>query len=172
MELETAARRYLLAHPLSAGNVGTRVYKFRLQHPVEGTGLCAIVVNRGPGWATPDTVQTPEFPRLVIDVVADPSRVSITGEIAALDAEDKAFAVHRAIKPMWVYPQLNHTRIGGFGSRPGLMVVRSQRWAEPRILTEHVSRRASGRSGVLVDASSTDTVTVRCEYALTLAHDG
>jgi hypothetical protein len=158
MEMETAVRRYLLDHPLSAGAVGRRIYKRRLVETVEGTGLAAIVVDRGPGWATPDAVQSPEFPRLLLDVHADPSRAA-GGEIAADDAIDKALGVHRAVKPMFVFPQLRGMRIGGFGSRLGLLVVRCQRYTEPRLLTPHQAQQG-------------DTVAVRCEYALELAHDG
>ena len=165
MELLTAARRYLLEWPDTASLVQQRVYKERLGVVLDGTGLSAIVLTQGAGWASPDRVQSIEFPRLVVDCIADPQR-DPTGAITVLDAEDKARALTRAVMPAFTFPRLRGERIGGFGSRPGLLIVSSQMWAGPRPLRAgdyhtNAERQAAG-----------DTVLVRTEYALEVAHDG
>lgn len=136
-EVATAARRYLLGLADVASLVQQRVYKYALDVPVDGTGQAAVVVHPMPGWATPDPVQSSEFPRLAVDCHADPSRVPGTGEVAVADAEDKAFALARAIIPWFRYPRLWGEWMGGFGSRPGLYVVTTAQWAEPRIVEGH-----------------------------------
>jgi hypothetical protein len=157
MEIESAARRYLLSLQPVTGYVGQKVFKFRLQEPIEGTGGLAIVVNRQSGWAAPEQIGTTEKPRLSVDCWADPTRVVGSGEIQALDAEDKAYALARVVRPYFCYPYLRNVFIGAVGSNPGLRVVDSDCNIEPRLLEDHATDRG-------------DTVTVRIEFALSVQH--
>jgi hypothetical protein len=153
MEIESAARRYLLGIPEVAGYVGTRVFKFDLVEPLEGTGDRAVVVARQPGWRSPESVGTSEFPRLAVDCWADPTRVPDSGEIQTLDAADKAYALARVIRPWFCFPHLRNQWIGAFGSNPGLRVVDS----EPRMLEGH-------------PVAAGDMVAVRIEFSMTVMH--
>lgn len=132
MEIETAVRRHLLALPSATGYVSQRVYKFSLLDHVQGTQQRAIVVRRSNGWASPDTVQSSEYPILVVDFWADPTRDE-DGNKVADDAVDKAYAVFRAVDK-----DLHAKRDewwGAGGTNPGLRVISCARWAEPFHMT-------------------------------------
>ena len=141
------------------------MFKFRLGEQIDGTGRAAVVLTRGPGWASPDQVQSTEYPRLFVDSLADPTR-GPAGEIMVQDGEDRAFALAMTIRPWFRYPRLRGERMGSFGSRPGLLVISSQQWAEPRLI------RASDYHTILERKQAGDVVAVRTEYALEVVHDG
>jgi hypothetical protein len=164
MEIESSIRRYVLGLPVVAA-VGQKVFKFRLEELIDGTGSSAIVINRGAGWASPDPVKSTEFPRLIIDAVSDPTRDD-TGAITTSDAADKAFAVARQIIPWFTFPNLRGEYIGAVGSNPGLYVVSSQQWAEPRL----ISLGDLHGTAVLNEQAMGDTLTVRTEFALQIIH--
>lgn len=128
MELETAARKYLLTDDTIRGYVvsgtETRCYKHRLETPVHGSGKIAIVVSRNGGWAQPDEVQTVEFPVLRVDVVADPDR-DVDGGIRVMNGEDKAAAVLRVVDRL-----LQNQRGVMWGGPNGLLVITCGRWRE------------------------------------------
>jgi hypothetical protein len=134
MEIETAARKMLMSDDTIRGytvsEAETRVYKNRLDIPVNQTGKLALVVSRNGGWATPDEVQTLEFPILRVDAYADPTR-EIDGQIRILDAEDKAAALLRAAD------RLIHGKRGVlWGGASGVVVVTIGRWREPTLTTQ------------------------------------
>lgn len=161
MEVEAGVRRHLLNQDAVRGLVGGRVFKHRLEESVDQKGLCAIVVKRNGGWATPDPIQTQEYPLLVVEFWADHSR-NADGTFDRRDAEDRAWGMYRAVDP------LLHARRGDrwgiFGSNPGLIVVSSARWSEPLLITEDDQHRTSGA------AIMGDSVMVRAQYAMQVIH--
>lgn len=162
MEIETAARRMLLAAPAAAGYVQDRVYKFSLLEPVEGTGGRAIVVRRSNGWSQPDAVQSSEYPVLALDFWADNDR-DADGLSVAANAIDKAYAVYRAVDPL--FHRVRDAWWGAGGSNRGLRVISSTRFAEPSHRSA-VDRHAGGANETDIGDSAVVTVT----YALHLVH--
>lgn len=157
MEVEAAARRYLMRDPTVAGYVQDRVYKNEAPL-LDSSGQSWLVVSRGSGWASPDDVQSAEFPRLIVDCTSDPDREN--GLIVRDNAADKAYALARVVTPLFTFPNLRGRYIGGIGSTPGLFVISASKYAEPRLRTpadQHPPREG-------------DTVTVRCEFALMVVH--
>lgn len=157
MEIESAVRRHLLRDNTVRGYVEERVWKFRLEEAVDQTGLAALVVVRGNGWATPQPRNTQEYPILHVDAVVDPAR-EISGEIARLDAEDRAFALARVVNG--ILHGLRGVRLGGYARDPGLMVNSCQRWSEPRLIT----------GADMHPPTAGDTVKVRSEFAFDVVH--
>ena len=157
MQLLTAARKRLLSDPTIDGYVAKKVWKLRLEQQLDGTGGLAVVVSQNGGWVTPDTVQTTKYPLLRIDAVADNSRLP-SGEIATLDAVDKAGALQQVID------KLIHGKRGEiWGGANGLLIVSVARWREPVLYTHddaHGGNRAVG------DKNLGDCVYWRTEYAL------
>lgn len=162
MEVESASRRLLLSDATVNGYVVSKVFKYRLEEKVDGTAGRAIVVRRSNGWARPDSINTSEYPILQVQCYADPDREPLTGAITTLNAEDKAWAVYRAVD------RLMHgkrgVRWGAFGSDPGLMVVSSARWGEPFVVTDH-DLHGTGTADPLGDS-----LYVMAQYALNVAH--
>jgi hypothetical protein len=164
VELETAARRHLLADDTCKGYVSGRVYKYRLEEKVDGTGKTALVVSRNNGWATPDPIGSCEYPILRVDCYADPTRDD-TGEIRKLDALDKAYAVARAVKRAFYWPHRGRF-MGGVGSDLGLMVMSIAPRSEPYATTRS-DMHGGGRTIV---ESLGDSVYVTVEFNLTTIH--
>jgi hypothetical protein len=133
MELETATRRFLMADATVSGYVQDRVFKFRLEQKVDGTGQSALVVNRSNAWTAPDPVKWMEFPVLRVHCYADPRRDD-DGQVAELDAEDRAFAMYRVLDRL-LHARRDYT-MGSVGNQKGLKVVSSARWAEPFVVTD------------------------------------
>lgn len=128
MEIETAARRHMLTLDTIRSLVVDRVYKFRLTTHVAGTGQSALVTRRSNGWSQPDDVQTSEFPVLVFDCWADPSR-DAAGEMLQDDAIDRAYSLYRAVDK--AVHGIRDVWWGAGGTNPGLRIVSAARWAEP-----------------------------------------
>jgi hypothetical protein len=148
MNIETATRRYLLQQPTVTGYVGDKIYKWKMQYPLEGTGQLAIVVRRVGGWAAPDPVMTSKFPVLQIDCYADPDRNEF-GEVIENTAGDKASALAEAIEKV-----CHHRRgewWGTFGSAQGVYIVSSARWTDARLRSqEDLHRKTEPDLGWLV----------------------
>lgn len=157
-QVEAAARRELLNDDTVRSLTNGRVYKYRAEPDlqVDGTGRLIIVLNRQPGWQTPDPVKTGRFPVLQVKVIVDPSR-SVEGWIETLDGESRAFALQTPLDRIF------HFRrgwwCGRLGKQSGRYVISSQRWNEPT-LQETPGTRPPAEQG--------DLVTVNYEYALTL----
>lgn len=154
--MTTAARRVLLANSTVGGYTAHRVFKHRLEEKVDGTGLSAIVLKQAGGWATPDPIKTSEYPVLMIEHYADPSRLS-TGEISVSDAEDRAFAMHRVVDKI-----LHAQRGVRWGGPAGLFVVSCARYAEPVLVAQADQHSAATPLG--------DSVFVQARYALEVVH--
>lgn len=144
------------------GYVVGKVFRHRLEEPVDGTAGMAIVVDRNNGWATPDPVKSQEFPILRLKCYADPDR-DAQGQIARLNAEDKAWALYRAADRL-VHAAQRGARVGAIGADPGLMVVASSRSKEPALVTE------KDRHGVTAGDPLGDSVYVVAEYNLIVVH--
>jgi hypothetical protein len=166
MEVEAAVRRRLLDDPTVAGYVADRVFTHRLHDGVDldSTGRRAVVVRRVGGWATPDPVTTQEYPLLSVDCYAGNSRDS-AGNVAAFDATSGAYAVFRAADAVLHAPERG-TWWGAVGSNPGLLVVASQRFAEP--FAETSSDLLRGRASTGEELGSATVVV--CRYAITCVH--
>lgn len=163
MEVETAFRRHLLGDATVQGYVAGKVSKWRLDAPVDQTGGRAIVVERNNGWATPDPVRSMEYPILRVKMYADVDRDDL-GAPARANAEEKAWAVYRAVDPAMSNLVLRGTRVGAFGSDAGLMVVSCARRSEPMLVT------MKDQHGQMSGAPLGDSVYVLAEYNLTVVH--
>lgn len=161
MEIETAARKMLLGVPAVTGYVQQKVFKFRLEEKVDGTGGRAIVVERNNGWASPDTVTSQEYPILRIKMFADPDRES-SGEIKMLNAEEKAWAMHRVVDPL-IHGKRGMVW-GASESNSGLLVVTARRWKEPVLVGPHDLHGHPSMDPL------GDSVYVEADYALQVVH--
>jgi hypothetical protein len=126
VEIDAAARRRVMSIVPIVGYVQSKVFRFRLEQTVQGTGGRAIVVTRQAGWQTPDPVQTYASPMLWIDCYADPDR-----DQAGLMVQ--AYAVARCLD---VLHNERDTYWGAVGSNPGLRVVYCGKAGEPRLMTD------------------------------------
>lgn len=160
MEVESAMRRVIKNDPTVRGYVGDWVFKYRLEEKVDGTGKAAIVVGRDGGWATPQVVNTNEYPRLRVDCHADLSR-DLDGTPLQGDAEDRAWALWRSVDAL-LHPGKRGQRWGGFGSDPGLLVNTIARGQEP-FLTVQKDQHAG-------DPPLGDTAVVSCYYNIDCVH--
>lgn len=126
MEVETATRKVLIADPTVNGYVSGKVYKYRLEVPVDGTGGLAIVVRRNGGWTNPDPINTAEFPLVEMLLYCDSVR-DTAGEITTRDGEEGAWALFRAVDR-----RLHAVRDEWWPDQDGLKVVTCARYGEPR----------------------------------------
>lgn len=160
MQILSGARKMLLSEDTVNGFVAGKVWKQRLEEKLEGTSGVAIVLTLNGGWVTPDTVQTVRFPLLRVDSYADPTREP-SGEIARLDAEDKAGALQE------VCDRVMHAQRGKvWGGPNGLLVVACVRNREPVLYTHDDGHGGNLQTG---NKNLGDLVYVRTEYALTVA---
>lgn len=152
MEIESAARRALLANSTVNGFVAGKVYRFRLGEKLDGTAGCAVVVDRNGGWATPLPDRGQEFPIVRLKCYADPDRTT-EGDIARANAEDKALAVASAVNRLW-----HGVRSQWWGGANGVLVVSCDRRGEPVIVAE------ADRHGVTAGDPLGDTVYAMIEF--------
>lgn len=161
MEVESGARKVLLADSTVSGYVGTKVFKFRLEEKVDGTSGRSLVVYRNNGWATPDPVTTQEYPILAVKCYADPDR-DAGGQIKLMNAEDKAMALYRAVNK--VLHGKRGVWWGAGGSETGILIVGCQRWKEPFIVRE------KDQHGQSAGDPLGDAVYAYVEYAIQTIH--
>lgn len=161
MELITAARRWLLTLDDVRGYVDSRVYKYRLEEHVDGTGLRAIVLRYGSGWAARDPINTAEFPTLLVDFWADASR-DPDGNMIIDDAISNALAMNRALKPH--IHGLRDEWWGAGGTSPGLRIISAHSWGEPIIETARDVHVGAGG-----DVPKGESAVVTTTYALHVA---
>lgn len=160
MEIESAARWEALQDQTIAGLVGPRVYRHRLWERVQGTGKQALVVRRADGWSRPRPGSGVEFPVLVFECYADPSR-DPSGKVLREDAPDKAWSLYRAVNERF------HARKdewwGARGVSRGLRIHVVDRYVEPALVT---------RDDVHLDEKAwlQDMVRVEARYAVETAH--
>lgn len=166
MEVESAVRRVLLADEVVASMAGSRVYKFRLEEKVDGTGLAAVVLSRDGGWAAPDLTQSSEYPLLTVRCYADPTRDG-AGQIATADAADKAFALYRRVNQV-LHAAPRGGMWGAVGSNAGMLTISCQRWGEPYAVTAADTHGSGGPSDK--DEQLGDSMYVIATYALHVVH--
>ncbi|AMM44197.1 tail terminator [Arthrobacter phage Kitkat] len=162
MEIETAARKLLLAHPEINGYVSQKIYKFTLEEHVDGTGGSAIVVRRGSGWASSDTVKTSEFPTLYVDCWSDASRED--GEIVVDNAVDRALAIARSVD-RFLHGQRDEMW-GQTSPGTGLRVITCHRWNDVYFAT---AKDVHGQ-GDLPDTPRGNSAVATIQFALQVAH--
>lgn len=154
MQVVSAARWESLQDPTINGLVAGKVFRHRLEEKVEGTGGHALVIWRAPGWASPDRVKSGEYPVLVFDCYADPTRDG-RGLIRRMDSEDKAWALRQAVDRRFHF--VRDEWWGARGASPGLRVISCQRSVEPELIDARL----------MTDSSKTGDVSiVRARYAL------
>lgn len=124
MELETAARKLILADPTLNGYVSGKVYKFTLEEHVDGTGGMAIVVRRGSGWSASDPVKTSKYPTLYVDCWSDATRQD--GEVVIDNAIDRALSMTNAVDKLM--HGVRDVMWGETVPGTGLRVITCQRW--------------------------------------------
>jgi len=103
-DVALAARRHLISLPAVRAVLGASgtdpeagwLFVRELGVVVEGSGLAAVVLSVAGGWARPNAHNTAHFPRLLVDVYADPSRSSGSG-IARPDAVARAWSVRAVL---------------------------------------------------------------------------
>lgn len=164
MEIETAARRQMLTVDVIKGYVQSKVFKFSLLEHVQGTSGRALVIRRSNGWASPDPVQSSEYPLLVFDCWADPTRDSMGG-VAADDAVDKAYALYRAVNAQ--VHGIRDVWWGAGGANPGLRIISAARWGEPFHMT---ASDQHGSGPKLMGTPLQDCAVVTVQYAIHTAH--
>ena len=136
MELETAARKHLLAQSTIKNLFQHRIYKFEARNldddgqlrRLEGTGDMQIVLERGIGWTKPHR-NTGEFPILIVWIMADHSR-DPDGRAVKLDAEDRALAGFREVDKVLHQKDGEHRRWPE-GASDGLYVEGCFRGSDP-----------------------------------------
>lgn len=100
--LSLAARNYLAAQPdviaLLGGDTtwSTWIFEDSPRVLVENSGSVMIVVSEDGGWAGANEYNTARFPRLLIDIWADPTR-NPDGSVRKKDAKKKIDAVYKAV---------------------------------------------------------------------------
>lgn len=153
MQIESATRRMLLSDNTVNGLVAGKVFKWLLKEKLDGTGGQALVVSRQPGWATPDPTKTSHFPVLRIRSYADPTRTD-QGEIATLDAADKAYALADIVDRL-----IHGVRGKVWGGDQGCVIVACSRWQEGTLTTQNDQHAAE-------DTTLGDVVYVQTSYAV------
>lgn len=164
MEVEAAVRRYLLGDAAVTGYVVDKVWRTGLVEKVDGTGGMAVVVARAGAWATPGPMSSLEFPLVRVECWADPTRDS-DGQIVALDAADKAFALSRVCRTR-LLSRPRDLMMGRAGSNPGLFVVSIEPDGEAILVTKSDLHYISGMSA----SEMGDSVYVHADYAFTTVH--
>src|SRR4029450_99775 len=139
MELETAARRYLLTLPEVTSYVGDKVWKWRRKTLLDG-GRAVVVGRIGPS-APPDAVKTSQFIELQVVCWADPTMDD--GVPVAADAEDNALALYGVVDKH-LHNQRG-VRWGAWGSDPGLMIITCTRDSEPEPREDVGEKLIAGR---------------------------
>lgn len=75
----------------------TWIFQEKLYATVEGSQSVAVVLSTSTQWATNNSYNTADFPKLAVDVYADPER-DPNNNVAFDDTKDKLLAVHDKIK--------------------------------------------------------------------------
>lgn len=154
MILSLAARNYLASQPSVTSLVGSDstwgpwIFEDRPRLIVENTGKCLIVVTKDGSWASANDYNTARFPRLIIDIWADPTR-NADGSLRKEDAKAKIEAVYKAVDKC--LHLVNKSLPGGI----------SVMWG--------TSAQVANRTGIRIDAS---TRSGEPEYSPTFGNEG
>lgn len=137
-DIVTGAVTYLLADPTCLGavdvfNIGGRpapgIFAYRLALPnlMEGSSNTAVVLAHDGGWAAPNLYNTLRFPRLLLNVWADPIRDAQKNNIDPL-------VQRRANACFETFDKVLHRCAGGDTRFGTLRVLDIVRLTEPTIL--------------------------------------
>lgn len=102
-DLTLAARNYLAQQPSVTSLLGsdtlwdTWIFADEPYALVENSQSVLIVITQEGGWASPNMHNTMQFPRLLIDIWADPTRNPATNAVRVKDAKIKINAVYNAV---------------------------------------------------------------------------
>ena len=100
--LALAARNFLAQQSSVTSLLGsdplwsTWIFTDSPQALVENSGTCLIVISEEGGWAGANDYNTARFPRLQLDIWADPTR-NPDGSVQKLDAKLKIEAVYKSV---------------------------------------------------------------------------
>jgi hypothetical protein len=147
----------LLSQPAVTGYVGQKVFKNELLEHVDGTGGRALVVRKNGGWGEVMTVNTDEYPHLVIDCWADASR-DPDGMVVVQNSIDNAYALYRVVDS--IMGRVRDVWWGAGGSDRGVRVLSCGKTGEPMHETSKDSH-SSTKMG--------DSAVVTVEYELHIA---
>lgn len=64
---------------------------------IENSSSALVVITQSGGWAAPNAHNTMSFPRLVVDIWADPTRSRPSNAVQIQDAKQKINTIHKAI---------------------------------------------------------------------------
>lgn len=152
-DVALAARRHLVSLPgvrevlgPASSTVETSwIFVRDLATIVEGTGLAAVVLSAAGGWARPNSHNSAQFPRLVVEVYADSSREANL-EVTRPDAESRARYVwavlERELHRTYAFVEVWGAVPDASPPDPGLRVWGSQALHVPEVFS--VSEWASG----------------------------
>jgi hypothetical protein len=138
LDVALAARRFLAAIPAcravlgpSGADTESTVWLFTrsMSVVVEGTSRCAAVLSVAGPWARPNEHNTARFPRLQLEIFADPSRSG--GAITTRDAEARAWAAWDPFDKVLHRPRGFSEMWGAKDSDLGLRVWGSLRTSDP-----------------------------------------
>jgi hypothetical protein len=127
------------------------IFDSNLKVAIENTQLCAVVVSYGGGWAAPQDDSTAEFPLIVVDIWADPTRAD-DHSVELEDAKTKCFAIHKAIKKALHFSQ----RVSPEGSSP--LYFQNTRVTSSELLGEPALTPVLDGNGAMM---------LRCRYGVT-----
>lgn len=102
-DLALDARNWLAQQPSVTALLGsddiwdTWIFSGEPQRRIENTQRCAIVIFVDDAWSPANAHNTLSFPRLVVDVWADPTRDNVSKAIKKQDAKAKVHSVYKAV---------------------------------------------------------------------------
>ena len=135
-DIVQAAVTWLLGFPDVLAALGTFVidgelapglFQYETWTPIEGSSSTACVINNDGGWTGPNQHNTLRFPRLLVEILADPMRDSGFNNTDSGEVRRRATAAFTAIDAHLHRPQ------GGTMLWGQLRVVESVRLTEPMI---------------------------------------
>jgi hypothetical protein len=134
-DLIQGAVKYLLAFPdvttaLTTYPDGTPwLFQHTLWAELEGSGGTAAVISRAGGWAAPNTYNTARFPRIALDIWADPIRD------AANHVTDPGEVQRRADAAYQILDAHLHNAAAGDRMWGTVRTITCVRLAEPNVYT-------------------------------------
>lgn len=123
--------KYLLGYEdvvslLGSSDSGTPfLYNGGIYHTMTGTQSVAVVVKDGGGWAAPNTSNTAEFPRIQIEIWADPPRDEEGQVTMPTEARTRAYAVYQHVN---AHMHIPYSKVINFGD---VLAFGSIRLGEP-----------------------------------------
>lgn len=136
-DIVSGAVKYLLAQPdcrdavssyIIDGQSTPGIFQYRTVGEIEGTSTtCAVLSNEG-GWAGANLHNTLRFPRLTLNIWADPMRDAGHNATDLNEVMRRCFAVYK------VFDRFLHRTGGDAVMFGGLRVITSTRLTEPTII--------------------------------------